>query len=495
MIKVPLKRKIAFLLGLTFHIVPDLGLAQEGAPILEQSKIVRKNLAPVSDEILRVRLPKAVVTQLKNGLTVLILEDDRQPIVSAQLIISGAGPLYEPTELVGIAGITATMLRDGTTTRSKRQIRVEIARLGATLSSSSNFGSSAAFISSSGLSRNIEDWLEVMADILLRPIFPQEELDQLRERSRIRLQQQRTSSNFLARERFNKAVFGEHPASAVSQTEESLDRMKVELITKWHQERYAPQNAILGIAGDVDSKEIVPKLDELFEEWERTEATENLPLPPKPTEARKVYLVDRPNSTQTTLIMGNIAVDRKDSDYIPLTVMNGVLGGSAAARLFINLREEKGYTYGAYSGFSALKYPGAWNASADVRTEVTSGAMDEFLAEIERIQLEIVSETELDEVKRSIVAGFALSLEQPASLLRYSTIREIYEFSRDYWDQYPTQIMAVTAEDVKQVAKKYLNPDGLQIVAVGDASEIKALMHKYGPVVMYDTDGNLVTDP
>ena len=193
--------------------------------------------------------------------------------------------------------------------------------------------------------------------------------------------------------------------------------------------------------------------------------------------------------------MGNVVLDRKHPDYIPLTVMNDVLGGSAAARLFINLREEKGYTYGAYSSFSALKYPGAWSAYADVRTEVTDGAMTEFLEEIRRIREEKVPEVELEEVKRSIVAGFALSLERPSGLLRYSTIREIYEFGDDYWDRYPAQIMAVTADDVGRMAEKYLNPDALQIIAVGDASQIREVMEKYGPVEMYDTEGNVVPDP
>jgi predicted Zn-dependent peptidase len=320
-------------------------------------------------------------------------------------------------------------------------------------------------------------------------------LEQLRRRSKVRLQQQRTSAGFLARERFNKAVFGDHPASAVAQTEESLDRLTTEVIVKWHRDRYAPQNAILGIAGDVKAEEIVPKLNELLLEWERTDLVEELPPDPEPMETKKILLVDRPNSAQTTIFMGNVVLDRKHPDYIPLTVLNDVLGGSAAARLFLNLREEKGYTYGAYSSFSALKYPGAWNAYADVRTEVTDGAMTEFLKEIRRIREEKVPEAELEEVKRSIVAGFALSLERPTGLLRYSTIREIYEFADDYWDRYPAQIMAVTPDDVVRMAEKYLNPDALQIIAVGDASRIREVMEKYGPVEMYDMEGNVVPNP
>jgi predicted Zn-dependent peptidase len=216
-----------------------------------------------------------------------------------------------------------------------------------------------------------------------------------------------------------------------------------------------------------------------------------LELPPNPTpaSAKKIYLVDRPNSVQTTIAMGNIAIDRRDPDYIAMEVMNRIVGGGPAARLFINLREQKGYTYGAYSSFTAVRHPGPWRAGGDVRSEVTDGAMTEFLHEIRRIREEKVPKAELEEAKRSVVAGFALSLEQAASLLSYGLIRKTYGFPDDYWDTYPAKIMAVTAEDVQRVAQKYINPETLQVVAVGEASKIKSIMEKYGPVEVFDTEG------
>ena len=174
--------------------------------------------------------------------------------------------------------------------------------------------------------------------------------------------------------------------------------------------------------------------------------------------------------------------------------MNAVLGGGPSARLFLNLREEKGYTYGAYSSFSALKYPGSWRASANVRTEVTDGSMTEFLYELGRMRDELVAEDELEEVKRSIVARFALSLERPTSLLSYSTTREIYGFASDYWETYPEQVMAVTPAMVQSMANKYLDPETMQIVAVGNASEIRVVMEQYGPVEVYDTEGILAEE-
>ncbi len=460
----------------------------------DASSVVRKNLAPVSDELLEVTLPPAVEATLENGLKVLVLEDDRSPIVTMQLTISGAGPLYESRDLAGVAAMTARMLREGTTTRSNSEVLEQVARIGANLNTSSAFGSEAARVSASGLSRNMEEWFEVMRDVLLNPTFPEPEFERLRQEQRAGLRQQRTSSGFLANERFSAAVFGDHPAATRTATEDSLDAMSTELIAQWHRERYAPQNSILSIAGDVNADEIVSELNDWLSDWEQTDYVAEFPPNPESPEVGQIFLVDRPDSAQTTIYMGDLALDRRDPDYIPLTVMNAVLGGGPSARLFLNLREEKGYTYGAYSSFSALKYPGSWRASADVRTEVTGGALTEFLFELGRMRDEPVAEAELEEVKRSIVAGFALSLERPTSLLSYSTTREIYGFEPDYWETYPERVMAVTPETVQSMAEKYLDPETLQIVVVGDASEIREVIEQYGPVELYDTEGDLIED-
>lgn len=453
------------------------------------SKVERKNKAPVSKQILRVKLPKTVEATLDNGLTVLILEDHRFPSVTMQLQISGAGGLYDPPKLPGLASITAQMIREGTKTRSSKQIAEETAKLGASMFANAGFGSAEANINASGLSDNLDQWFALAADLLLNPSFPADELDKLKQRTKVTLRQQRSQPGFLANERFSRAVYGGHPASVVTHTNESLDAMTPEALAKWHRDRFAPQNAILGFAGDVSAAELLPKLRKWLADWKKTDLKEALPPNPTPATTRKIYLVDRPNSVQTTLAMGNIAIDRRDPGYIPMVVMNRVVGDGPAARLFLNLREEKGYTYGVYSFFTALKYPGPFRAGGDLRTEVTDGAMTEFLKEINRIRDEKVPAAELDDASRAVIAGFALSLEQPAQLLSLHITRKIYGFPEDYWDTYPAKIAAVTAEDVQRVARKYLNPETLQVVAVGDGSKIKMVLEKYGPVEVYDTEG------
>ncbi|HXG51696.1 MAG TPA: insulinase family protein, partial [candidate division Zixibacteria bacterium] len=215
-----------------------------------------------------------------------------------------------------------------------------------------------------------------------------------------------------------------------------------------------------------------------------------LPPPAPPRAERKIYLVDRPGSVQTTLMAGNIAVDRRSDDYIPLLVMNQIIGGGPAGRLFLNLREEKGYTYGAYSSLAALEYPGPWSVAADVRTEVTGGALGEILKEIERMREARVSEAELAAAKRTLTAGFALALEQPARVLGFAVARHLYGLPEDYWERYPELIAAVTADDVQRVARRYLDPNALQVVAVGDGEKIKEVLEKFGPVEVYDSNGS-----
>jgi len=455
----------------------------------DTSKVERKNRAPVSKDVLKATLPRATETTLSNGVVVLIMENHRLPLISIQYNISGAGPLFDPSNTPGLANIAALMLREGTKTKTSVEIAEQSAQLGAEISASAAFGSSSTLINASGLSDNFDQWLALTNDVLLNANFPADELNRLKQRLKAQLRQQRANPNFLASERFSKAVYGSYPASVVSATNESIDAITSEMLAKWHQDRYKPQNTILGITGDVKAAEILPKLEKALAGWKKDDLKEVLPPNPTPVASKKVFLVDRPGSVQTTVALGNIAIDRRDPDYIPLTVLNRILGGGPAARLFLNLREEKGYTYGVYSSFTALKYPGPWRAGGDVRTEVTQGAMTEFFNEFQRIRDQKVPVTELEEAKRAIVAGFALSLEKPTELLGYAITRQIYGFPADYWDTYPVKVMAVTAEDIERVARKYINPENVQIVAVGDVSKIKPVFEKYGSVEVYDTEG------
>jgi predicted Zn-dependent peptidase len=334
----------------------------------------------------------------------------------------------------------------------------------------------------SGLSDTFEKWFALTADVLLHPSFPADELAQYRARAKSALLQQRSQPGFLANQTMSRALYGTYPAGVVSATPESLDSLTPAMLAEWHDKHYAPQHTILAISGNVRAQTLVPKLREWLAEWQRSEMTVNFSAGPGPADKEKIFLVDRPGSVQTTLLMGNLAIDRTNPDYPALVVLNEVLGAGSASRLFLNLREEKGYTYGVYSSVIARKYAGPWTAGGDLRTEVTDGAMTEFVRELSRIREEKVPEEELDAARRSVVARFALSLESPQQLIAYAITRKAYNFPADYWDKYPAQIAAITGEDVQRVARKYIDPATMQVVAVGDADKIKTVLEKYGTV-------------
>jgi zinc protease len=459
------------------------------------SKVERLNRAPVSKAILNVKLPRPVETVLPNGIHLMILEDHRFPLVNVQFEIDGAGALYEPASQPGLAGATARLLNEGTTTRTSKQIAEEIDSLGASLSASAGFGSGAAVLSASGLSDTFDKWFALATDVLLHPNFPPDELEQYRSRAKPALLQQRSQPNFLANQTMSRALYGTYPAAVVTPTPESLDALTPAILADWHAKHYVPQNTVLAISGDVHAATLIPELRKWLDEWKRSKESVNFqPGPPAATKA-KVFLIDRPASVQTTLLMGNLAIDRTSPDYPALVVLNEVLGAGSASRLFLNLREEKGYTYGVYSNLIARKYVGPWTAGGDLRTEVTGGAMTEFLRELNRIRDEKVPDEELDAAKRSVVARFALSLESPQQLIAYATTRKTYNFPADYWDKYPAQITAITADDVQRVAKKYIDPASMQLVAVGDAAKINTILEKYGPVEIVDASGKLAAEP
>ncbi len=456
------------------------------------SKVERKNRAPVSKEVLQVKLPKPLEAKLDNGISVLILEDHRLPTISVQLLIQGAGGLFDPADRPGLASIVAAMMKEGTSTLNSRQISEAIDGLGASVFFNAGFGTADARVSASGLSENFDLWFALTMSTLQTANFPDGELQKFKQRQLTGLKQQRAQSSFLAHEMFRKAVYGKFPASVVTSTPASLQAITSDELKAWRDQRYVPQNSILAIAGDVSAKTLIPKLNRMTAEWKKSDYRAVTPQTPKPAEGRRVFLVDRANSVQTSLMMGNLAIDRASPDYIALTVMNRVLGGGPASRLFTNLREEKSYTYGAYSGFEASELVGPWLANSEVRTAVTEGAMTEFLKELNRIRDEKVGAAELEQAQHSIVSKFALSLEQPGEVLSYATTRKRFGLPDNYWETYPARIAAITPDDIERVAKKYIVPANMQIVAVGDASKIKAVMEKYGDVNVYNSDGSRV---
>ncbi len=495
----------------TLVLAACVALAQEPQTL---KGVVIKGKTPVNKEVLKVTLPKAYETKLGNGLQVIVLENHKLPTFTMQMFILSGG-LNAPADQPAVAQYTATMLREGTKTRSSKQISEAIESLGASLNASSGLSSPFSAVSAGGLTENFNQIMELFADVILNPSFPAEELNKLKSRAVAQLRFQRSQPGFLAGEMFSKVMYGAHPAGRVAPTPQQIQSLTPETLKQFHATHYKPNNAIFAIVGDVNPADIVAKLEKAFGTqsggtqsggtqsggtqsggtWSRGEVPQpDLPKVNEPGPS-KIYLIDRPGSEQTNLMLGNLAIERNDPDYYALDVMNQILGGGASARLFLNLREDKGYTYGAYSGFTAAKYRGYFRASTEVQTDVTKGSMDELFYEFKRIRDEKTPADEFDRAKRTIIGSFALQLESPQSLLGNIITQKIYNLPADYWDTYPQKIAEVTPEEVQRVARKYLDLAKLQIIAVGDAKKIATVMKGFGGVELYDTDGKPLQSP
>jgi len=470
-------------------LLPSLaGTAAAQGKATELSKVVRLNRAPVNKEVLQVKLPRPEVVHLSNGLTLLLLENHKLPTVSFSLWIK-PGQLADPADLPGLAAFTADMLREGTEKRTSDQIATEVDSLGASLDAESDFGVSYTTVAASGLSSSTAQILDLMSDVVLHPTFPADELAKYKERELAGLEQNLSSPGFLAQQAFHRVLYGDFPAAITSPTKASIQKVTVDDLKKFHDQHYVPGNSILGVAGDFQSAEMRTLVEKYFGGWSgAAEAVEKLPDLPA-AQASKITLVDRPGSVQTYIIAGNRGIRRGDPEYFDLAVMNQVLGGGPQSRLFLDLREVHGYTYGSYSRFSADIYPGEWQALAPVRTPVTDGSMTQFLYEFKKINDETVPQEELEEAQRAIVARFALSLEQPAQMLNSWLTVHYFDLPVDYWDVYPKHISSISASEVQNAAKKFVDLGHMQWVCVGDRKQIEDVLKKYGPVTVVNAEG------
>ncbi len=466
------------------------------APLAPPSSkaVVLKDKAPVSDELLRVKLPRPQEAVLSNGLRLMVLEDRRVPRITLQLLIPGAGGYYDPVDLPGLGNVTSAMMREGTATRSSPQLSEQLETIAASLTVTAGMSSTDATVSGSCLTEHADRLFEILGDVLLNPSFPDEELSRYKQRTRAGLLQQRSIAGFLGAEMFAKVMYGSHPAGRLSLTPEILEKVTRNAIGDFHRARYVPDHAALAIAGDVSLAEARTLVETRLGGWKKAGTPAPSVAEPPAHGAARVSFVARPNSVQTNLYVGTQAIARVHPDYDVLQVMNKVIGGGPTGRLFLILREEKGYTYGAYSGLSAGHWRGAWQASTEVRTDVTDAALRDLLKEVARIRDEPVGDKEFRDQKRAMVGSFALSLENPQQMIGYYVTSWRYRLPADYWDTYPTRLAAVTQAQVQAAAKKYLDPARLQIIAVGEPTKIADLLKAFGQVDTYDTEGKrLVT--
>ena len=434
-----------------------------------------------------ITIPSASEATLGNGLKVVIVEDNRLPLISYRLAFR-SGDAHDPAGIPGLTDLLTGLLIEGTEARTSKEIADEVGRMGATLTAGAN--SDYTTVAASSLTTFNDTILDLIADITLNPSFPPNEVDLMKENTKESLRQQRAQPSFLASEMVSRIVFGEHPYSLISPTLESLEATTRERLVEFHRSKFIPNNAVFVVTGDVRSGPLLKRIEALFGGWTKGEPpTDDFPAPPM-RHSRSAYLVDRPGSAQSNIVIANSGITRTSSDYFPMLLMHTVLGANASSRLFMNLREEKGYTYGAYSSLDARRLAGSFRTSAEVRTPVTGDSLKEFFNELERIRTEPVSEKEIRDAKSYLSGVFPIRLETQEGLIDQLVQIKMYGLPADYLQTYRERLQEVTIEEIQRVAIQYVRPDEVAIVIVGDGSEVIEQLKPYTQEIeLYNTEG------
>jgi zinc protease len=381
---------------------------------------------------------------------------------------------------------------EGTASRTSKEIADQIARMGASISAGAN--SDYTIVGASALSQFNDPVMDLLAEVALEPSFPENEVALAKQNTKESLRQQRAQPSFLASEMVSRVMFGDHPYSVVAPTPESIDRASRDEFVRFHHSKLVPNNAVFIVVGNVRYEDILKRTESLFSTWQRGEdVVANFPPSPVRTK-RTAYLVDRPGSAQSNIVIANSGITRTNPDYFSLLLMHTVLGANASSRLFMNLREDKGYTYGAYSNLDARRSAGTFRCTAEVRTPVTGDSIKEFFYELDRIRKEPVSAKEIADAKSYLTGVFPIRLETQEGLTDQLVQTKMLNLPDDYLERYRDRVQAVTVEDIQRIAQMYVKPDEAALIVVGDGASVLEQMKPYcEDIEVYNTAGKRKT--
>ncbi len=443
--------------------------------------------APAPEKAPDVFYPAIPKCSLKNGLTVACVEDDYLPRISVRLALP-VGRISDPTDSQGITQMVTEMLKEGTASRTSQEIAETLDQRA--IDFECDVSMEHSVIAMTMLASQLESGLELLADLLCNPTFPEQEFEKVRTRWRGNLLAQRSDPAFLANERLFLEFYGSHPYSKTSVLIQHLEVFSCDRLHRFFQNQFSPRGAFLMLAGAVSFDQAVKAAERHFGGWVGKEPTS--PLFPSPPElaTRLFALVDRPHSAQTKVLMGVRTVALSDPAVFPLKLVNQVFGGSASARLFLNLREDKGYTYGAYSFQKNYKKDGVILATADVRTDASRDAIEEVFREADRMSLLLPDESELTRGRSEIVGSFLRQVETPGSIGSLEILRLLMDLPADYYQSYLPVIRSLTAEEVLAASKQYLDSARMLTVVVGDRKFLETQLREIGELRIYDAQGN-----
>jgi predicted Zn-dependent peptidase len=435
------------------------------------------------------KLPAIQKRQLSNGLPVWIVELHEVPVVQANLVVlSGSGD--DPAGKFGIANLTAAMLVEGAGSRSALEIADAVDFLGADLVA--NAGSDGSAVRLHVPVAHLAEALPIMADVALRPTFPNDELMRLRAQRLTTVIQARDDPETIGQLAYARVLYGTSHRYGTAQTgaAQTIQSLTVDDVRAFYTSVYKPNNSALLVVGDVTADRVVPLLETHFGKWSQGPAPQHatLPTPPMPAE-RHVYLVDKPGAPQSQIRIGWVGVARSTPDFFPIQVMNTVLGGAFSSRLNLNLREKHGYTYGASSLFDMRTAAGPFVAAAGVQTDKTADALKEFFNELTAIG-QAVPADELSRAKHYVSLRFPSGFETTGDISTRLEQALVYHLPEDYFSTYVQKIEAVTAADVQRVAQKYIQPRRLAVVIAGDRMAIEPGIRalNLGPITILTID-------
>ena len=434
----------------------------------------------------KINLSEPNTFQLKNGLKVMVVENHKLPRVSIQLDIDNP-PILEGNK-AGVSDLMSSLLGNGSKNIEKDTFNEEVDFLGARI----NFGSQSAFASS--LSKYFPRILELMADAAINPNFTQEEFEKEKAKIITGIKSQANDVSAIASQVQRALAYGKnHPFGELT-TEETVNNVTLIDVEGFYRDYFVPENAYLVVIGDVEFKEVKKLVTEAFTPWTKATPPSLSFTKPKDVQYTQINFVDMPNAVQSEVAVQSIVeLKMKDDDYLPALVANQILGGGGEGRLFLNLREDKGYTYGSYSSLGSNKYePVRFNAYAQVRNQVTDSSVVQILSEINRMVSEPVSEKELKNTKAKYAGRFVRALERPQTIANYALNIEKEGLSKDFYKTYLERINAISVDEVKAAAQKYFTVDNARIVVTGKGSDVTENLEKIEfngkavPVLYYD---------
>lgn len=417
------------------------------------------------------KLPAIQRFELPNGMKVVLLEKSALPLVQITMLFN-VGSVNEKPEKLGLASMTATMMDEGAGKRTSLEIAEEIEFYGANLAVSSDLHTSSVSVFTP--TSKLDNVMPIVADVVLRPTFPQQELDRLRKERLTGLLQAHDQPRAIASAAFRQLVYGkDHPyGRTATGTEATLKSLTVNDLKSWHETYFRPNNATVVVVGDVTRDRARKVLDQWLGAWDPGRVPTVVVSPASQVESRTVYLVDKAEAPQSEIRIGRIGLPRKTNDYFAATVLNTVLGGSFSSRLNQNLRETHGYTYGAGSSFDFRPSPGPFIAASAVKTDVTDEALTEFMNELNGILQPVPSE-ELMRAKNYVALGYPGDFQSVQQIAGKLAEMVVYDLPGNYFNTYIDRVLGVTASDVSRTGRSTIDPEKLVIVVVGDRAAVE----------------------